>query len=741
MGKKDRRTDRGEMYGLCKTVTKPLHRHHSSSFWLSTGILTLSAAYIVQHRLLSSMTTSTSTSASASSTLTPPQGPVQWNHTPESILLETSRLIDEAERLDDRLGALSPEEATVDTVIKPYADLENRQAGLINQLSFYQHVSADKLLRKASNEADAKFRKYGIESGLREDVFKAIHKVYEDNKDSASLDAETLRFIEKLNKQYERNGLALPLEKREKIKELKQQLSTLSLKFSQNLSEESGFLLFTREQLDGVPDDVVSGFEKVEDSDGTVKYKMTFKYPDLFPVLKYAKNAETRKAAFSADQSKVPENAGILIEAVKIRAELSHLLGYKNFSEYVLEERMAKTPETVMGFLEDLKVKLKPLGEKEFEYLKSLKEKETGTKDEAYYIWDQRYYHTKMLENDYNVDDIKIAEYFPMQNTIEKMLSIYETIFNLKFVEIPKSSDAYNTWHEDVQQFAVWKMDNNEPTFIGYIYFDLHPRTGKYGHAANFGLVPAYIDVTTGKKNYPSTSLVCNFTKDTKEKPSLLKHNEVVTFFHELGHGIHDLMGQTKYSRFHGTSVSWDFVEMPSQLLEYFCWDEAMITKLSSHYKTKEKMPPTLIKSLISSKNVNGAMFNLRQLHFGLFDMALHTSSTGEVDMDKLWNDMREEICLISNGGEKFKGYGSFGHLMGGYASGYYGYLWSHVFAADIFFSKFAQDPLNVANGMDYRNKILARGGSRDEMDNLVDLLGRKPKSDAFLAELGLSKK
>jgi saccharolysin len=669
-----------------------------------------------------------------------PQDPVQWNHTPETIIIQTDKLISEAKALDDKIGSIDINLANIDSVIKPYADLENKQAGLSNQLSFYQHVSADKALREASNEADAKFRKYGIEAGLREDVFKAINKVYLDNKDNNELDPETRRFIEKLNKQYERNGLSLPLETRDKIKALKQELSTLALKFSSNLSEETGFNLYTKEELDGVPDDVINQFEQVKQDDGSVSYKMTFKYPDLFPVLKYAKDANTRKTAFTADQSKCPENADILIKAVKIRAELAKLLGYNNFSEYILEERMAKKPETVMNFLNDLKVKLKPLGEKEFDYLKSLKEKEIGKKDDEYYIWDHRYYHTKMLENDYNVDEIKIAQYFPMKNTIEKMLSIYETIFNLKFVEIEKSNKLYNTWHEDVKQFQVWKMDNKDPIFIGHLYFDLHPRTGKYGHAANFGLVPAYIDIETGKKNYPSTSLVCNFTKDTKEKPSLLKHGEVVTFFHELGHGIHDLMGQTQYSRFHGTSVSWDFVEMPSQLLEYFCWDEAMLTKLSSHYETGESLPKDLIKSLISSKNVNGAMFNLRQLHFGLFDMALHTSEDGNVDVDSLWNNMREEICLISNGGIDFKGYGSFGHLMGGYASGYYGYLWSNVFAADVFFTKFAKDPLNVTNGMEYRNKILARGGSRDEMDNLIDLLGREPESDAFLAELGLAK-
>lgn len=704
--------------------------NRSIKSWISTSLITISAAYLCQSRFYA--TTNMSTNFIA------PQKPVSWNHTPETVISETEKLIDDAKKLDDLIGSIPIESATIETVIKPYADLENKQAGLSNQLTFYQHVSANKELREASNQADAKFRKYGIEAGLREDVFKVINKVFEDNKENNDLDSETKRFIEKLYKQYSRNGLSLPADKREKVKELKQELSTLALKFSSNLSEDTSFLLFSTEELEGVPQDVVNQFEKVEHEDGSVKYKMTYKYPDLFPVLKYAKNENTRKAAFIGDQSKCPENAEILKKAVKIRAELAHLLGYKNHSEFVLEERMAKNPENVMTFLNDLKVRLKPLAEKEVDYLKSLKAAEAGESDD-YFVWDQRYYHTKMLENDFNVDEIKIAEYFPINNTIEKMLSIYETIFNLKFIEISQSHEDYDTWHEDVKQFQVWKLDNDDKTFVGYIYFDLHPREGKYGHAANFGLVPAYEDVVSGKKNYPSTALVCNFTKDTKEKPSLLKHGEVVTFFHELGHGIHDILGQTKYSRFHGTSVSWDFVEMPSQLLEYFCWDPKMLVKLSSHYKTGESLAEDLIQSLVSSKNVNGAMFNLRQLHFGLFDMMLHTSTDGNVDIDSLWNDMREEICLLSNGGLKTKGYGSFGHLMGGYSSGYYGYLWSNVFAADVFFTKFAEDPLNVKNGLEYRNKILARGGSRDEMDNLIDLLGRKPDNTAFLKELGLS--
>ncbi|GMG20938.1 unnamed protein product [Ambrosiozyma monospora] len=453
---------------LIKQFTSLINTH-KKAFIFSSSLVTIATSVLLQQRFFSN--NSSSTLNNMTSLPAPPQAPMAWNHTPNSIKSYTDQLIKEARALDDKIASLS-ENATFESVIKPFANLENKQAGLINQLSFYQHVSADKELRDASNEAEEKFNAYSIEAGLREDVFKSIHKVYIDTKDSKDLDAETKRFILKVNKQYERNGLALPLETREKIKELKQQLSTLAIKFSKNLGEETEFILFTKEQLKGVPEDVLSQFEEVKTDDGETKLKMTFKYPDIFPVLKFASNPDTRKAAFTGDQNKVPENSKILVKAVKLRAELAQLLGYNNFSEYILEERMAKTPETVSNFLADLKVKLKPLGEKELIKLKDLKSADLKAKglpseNADYYVWDQRYYHTKMLETEYKVDEMKIAEYFPMANTISKMLQIYETIFTLKFVEISKNDKLYNTWHEEVKQFAVWKLDNQEdPEFV-----------------------------------------------------------------------------------------------------------------------------------------------------------------------------------------------------------------------------------------------------------------------------------
>lgn len=683
------------------------------------------------------LTTRISRSFYNMSSLIPPQAPPSWNHTPEEIVKATEDYISKSKALNDRIGAIT--DPTVENSFKPHAEFDNESSGISNILTFYQHVSASKELRDASTQAEQKLRDYGIEQSSREDLFKVFNKLFEETKDYDSLTDETKKYIKEINDGFRRNGLALPLEKREKVTEIQKKLSNLSLEFGKNLGEQQEFLLFTKEELDGVPEDVVSQFEKVETEDGVEKLKMTFKYPDIFPVLKYAKNEETRKLAFVGDQNKVPQNEKLLQEAVKLRTELAKVLGYKTFADYVLEKKMAKNSETVLEFLDDLQKKLTPLALKEREHLLALKNEDLKSKgiqpSENYYVWDHRFYDTLLLEKEYQVDQQKIAQYFPMASTIDKMLNIFEKLMNLKFVETLENKSV---WHEDVKQFAVWNLDDpKNPKFVGWLYFDLHPRDGKYGHAANFGLLPGY-NKKDGSRSYPVTALVCNFSKPTKDKPSLLKHDEVTTFFHELGHGIHDLVGQTEYAEFHGPSgCSWDFVEAPSQMLEYWTWSKDELRELSSHYETGAKIDDELIDSLIRSKHVNGGLFNLRQLHFGLFDMTLH-SINPDIEISKFWNESREKIALVQGGGVETKGFNSFNHIMGGYQAGYYGYLWSQVFAADIYYTKFKSNPLDSRTGVEYRDIILARGGSKEENDNLKELLGREPNNEAFSTELGL---
>jgi metallopeptidase MepB len=318
----------------------------------------------------------------------------------------------------------------------------------------------------------------------------------------------------------------------------------------------------------------------------------------------------------------------------------------------------------------------------------------------------------------------------------------------LIFLETERADDI--SWHEDVKIFSVWDDEGEGGSFVGYLYLDLHPRPGKYGHAANFSLQPGYL-YPNGTRRYPATALVCNFSKPTPTKPSLLKHDEVVTLFHELGHGIHDLAGRTKFSRFHGTAVVRDFVEAPSQMLENWCWTPSQLKSLSKHYVSGEQIPDDLIEKQISIKHINDALFNLRQLHFGIFDMTVHTpKSHAEAEgfkLSELYNDRRTEISAIK-GPEAFgqpsnwgNGQATFGHLIGGYDAGYYGYLSSQVYSTDMFYSVFKANPMDGKEGRRYRHMVLEKGGAQEEMKTLEDFLGRKPSTEAFYRDLGLKAK
>lgn len=666
----------------------------------------------------------------------------KWILTPEEILLTAQQYIADEIKFNDHIAAI--EVPTIENVLIPTANRENENYFLESLITFYQYVSTDKKVRDASTEAEQLMDENSIEQNSRVEVFNVYNKLWEKIKDSNETDPESLKFLEKTVKFYKRNGLALEKDKREEVKKLKIELSNLSTTFSKNLNEENDFLTFTAEELEGVPEPVMEQFENV-DEDGIEKFKVTFKYPDIIPVLKYAKNQETRKKALIANLNKVPQNAEILDKIIRIRYKIAKLLGYPTYSEYVLEERMAKNQKNVLDFLEDLKTKLQPLGKEELARLLKFKNEDLKARglpeQDTYYAWDASFYDNLLLEKEYQVDHQKISEYFPLDQTIEKMLGFYETLFDVKFAKID-NSDPTTVWHEDVRKFAVLQnIDYGEPKleFKGWILFDLHPREGKYGHAAHFGLRPGF-QRADGTRCPTYSSLVCNFTKPSKSRPSLLKHNEVTTFFHELGHGVHSLLSQTKLARFHGTNVPRDFVECPSQMLEFWTWSKDELKQLSSHYETGEPIPDSLINQLIKSKHVNTGLFNLRQLHFALFDMYLHTIDNQKdidaLDLTKVWNELREEISLISNGGVSNKGYATFGHIAGGYESGYYGYLYSQVFATDIYYTHFKSDPMNVQSGLRYRDVILKNGGSKEILDILEELLGREPNSNAFLEEI-----
>ncbi|KAG5642147.1 hypothetical protein DXG03_003551 [Asterophora parasitica] len=693
--------------------------------------------------------------------ITPPQPAPVWNHTPEDITRLNNEYIAAHRAKQDEVGALAPKDSNFASVFLALADADAKFDAGTEPLAFYQNVSPSKELRDASNEAESLVRQFGVESSMRLDVYQAKVAAEKNLKESGEwekLNPEEQRLVEKSILDGTRAGLALPEKERTELTALKKELSQACLDFSKNFNEENGIITFTEEELKGVPKDVISGYTKRTEGDKEV-YDVTYKTPDIFPIFKFAENPETRRRAQEGHETRLEINVPILSKALDLRRQIAKLLGYNTWYEhvaladYVTEEKMIKSGKGVDDFLNDLEEKLRPVGIKERDVLLALKKKEHEEKglpfDGEFYIWDYRYYDRKFIEESLDLDDSLVKEYFPVSVVVPTILEIYQNLLNVRFEEVKGE-----TWHPEVQQFAVWEKDaKDESGFVGYTYLDLFPRASKYSHAAVWPLLPGY-DLPNGKRSYPLTAMVANLAKPTPDKPALMRHDDVVTFFHEMGHVFHGLLSKTKFARFHGTSVARDFVEAPSQMLENWCWEPKVLEQMSSHYETKKPLSPELIEKIIKSRYVNVGLFYLRQLFFAKFDLKVHTDKDGE-DYTSLWNTLREKVSLVKSIKES-PGQGTFGHITGGYDAGYYGYTYSLVFAADMYSTVFKADPLDPARGKQYRDKILRVGGSREELDSLKvcfyfpvslltkhttdkwrqDFLGRPPNSDAFLKEL-----
>lgn len=423
----------------------------------------------------------------------PPQAPPLFTGTPSSIVEDTKKIIEKSRQVQDRIVAhVKPDQANFEDVMLPMANDENSAALDTHILGFYQAVSTNQALRDASTEADKLIDDFAIESSMREDVYKLVDTVLKNKKDT--LDPESKRLLEKEHRNYVQNGLSIPAgPKRDRFKEIKKRLSEISITFQKHLNEEKGGIWFTREELDGVPEDVLSTLQKGE-GENAGKLRLTFKYPDLIPTMKYATNMATRKKLYIDNENKSNENVPLFREALLLRDEAARLLGYPNHAAFRIEDKMAKTPKTVDDFLGDLRQRLTKGGAEEIKSLKALKEQDLKSRGEEesfdghYFLWDHTYYDRLLLERDYSLDQQKIAEYFPLQTSIRGMLRIFEELFGLVFVEItgsdrssisPSGKGEDIVWHEDVQLFSVWDDEGEGSGFVGYLYLDLHPREGK----------------------------------------------------------------------------------------------------------------------------------------------------------------------------------------------------------------------------------------------------------------------
>jgi peptidyl-dipeptidase Dcp len=590
-------------------------------------------------------------------------------------------------------------------------------------------------MQKIAQEVAPLLSEFGNDVRLNAALFLKVKAVY-DQKDLLNLTTEQKTLLDKKYKSFSRNGANLPEDKKSKLREIDLELSKLSLQFGENvLAETQAFQLHItdKKDLSGLPEGTIEAahiLAKSQDKNGWI---FTLDYPSYLPFLTYADNRELRKkmaVAFGAKafQNNEFDNQDIVLKISKLRFDRAQLLGYKTHAHYVLEERMAQTPEQVISFLNDLLEKAQPAAQKEFEELTAFAKKLDGI--DQLEKWDGAYYSEKLKQQLFHLDDEVLKPYFQLEKVLEGAFTIAERLYGISFNEI-FDIDKY---HEEVRTFEVMDKKNE---LVAVFYADFFPRKGKRNGAWMTSFKSQYVLDT--KNERPHISNVCNFTRPTETKPSLLTFNEVTTLFHEFGHGLHGILADTVYPSLSGTSVFWDFVELPSQIMENWCYEAEALSLFAHHYQTNELIPMELIQKIKESASFQEGMATMRQLSFGLLDMGWHgqdptaildvkTFETEQFATTQLYPEVKENAMSTA-----------FSHIFqGGYSSGYYSYKWAEVLDADAFAYFQEKGIFNDEVAKKFKDNVLSKGGTEPPMVLYKRFRGQEPKPDALLKRAGL---
>jgi len=569
---------------------------------------------------------------------------------------------------------------------------------------------------------------------LNETLFTKIKTVYQQ-REKLNLNPEQLTLITKKYKSFARNGANLSPSDKEKLRDIDTQLSKLSLTFGEHvLADANAYqMILTKESdLEGLPKDAKEAAKLLAENKGLKGWLITLDYPSYIPFMTYAKNRKLREKLVKAFGSKAFQqndnnNEQVVLDLVALKAKRAKLLGYKTHADFVLEERMAKNPQTVLDFLNNILVKAKPAAKKEFEQLKELAQVD-GIKD--FQKWDAAYYSEILKKQTLDLDEEQLKPYFKLENVLEGVFKVAQKLYGLNFEPI----NNIDTYHPDVKTF---KVTNEKGKFQAIFYADFFPRPGKRQGAWMTSFKDQWIK--NGENSRPHISIVCNFTKPTKTQPSLLTFNEVTTLFHEFGHSLHGMLANTTYPSLSGTSVFWDFVELPSQVLENWCYEKETLDLFAVHYKTGEKIPADLIAKIKASLNFLEGLATLRQLSFGLLDMQWHTQDPSTIkDVKSFEFDAFADTQLYPDVTENCMST-AFSHIFqGGYSAGYYSYKWAEVLDADAF-AYFKENGIfnkNVANA--FKENVLSKGGTEDPMILYKRFRGQEPNPEALLKRAGL---
>lgn len=631
----------------------------------------------------------------------------------------------------------NPEKPTFENTIEAMA-FSGMQLDRISNIFFNLNAAeTNEELQKIAQVIAPKLSAFGNDITLNPDLFVRVKQVH-DTVDTTSLTAEQQTLLAKSYKGFVRNGALLNDADKEKLREIDTQLSILSLQFNENvLAETNAYRLHitNKDDLAGLPDGAIEAAKNLAQQEEKEGWMFTLDFPSYLPFVTYAKNRELRKeitiaAGKKGFQQNEFNNEKIVLDIVRLRNQRAQLLGYTTHADFVLEERMAQNPTKVMDFLNDLLAKAKPAAEKEFAELTAYAKQLDGI--DQLEKWDGSYYSEKLKQERFSLDDEALKPYFKLENVLNGAFEVARRLFDLHFVEVQN----IEKYHEDVQTFEV--KDGNRD-LVALFYADFFPRKGKRNGAWMTSYKSQWIK--DGKNERPHVSIVCNFTPPTPSKPSLLTFNEVTTLFHEFGHALHGMLANTTYPSLSGTSVYWDFVELPSQIMENWVYEPETLALFAKHYETGETIPQVYVDKIKESASFLEGMATLRQLSFGLLDMAWHsTDPTTITNLKSFENKQFAETSLYPDVAENAMST-AFSHIFaGGYSSGYYSYKWAEVLDADAF-DYFKQNGIfNKEIATKFKDHVLSKGGTDHPMTLYKKFRGQEPQPEALLKRAGLMK-
>ncbi|MUL19128.1 oligopeptidase A [Aliivibrio fischeri] len=629
-----------------------------------------------------------------------------------------------------------------ESIIVPLAETDDRLSRIWSPVSHLNSVKNSEAWREAYEACLPELSEYGTWVGQHKGLYEAYKSIKESEAFASLSQAQQKTIIDEL-RDFDLSGIGLPADQQKRYGEISKRSSELSSNFSNNVLDATmGWSkhITDEKELSGLPESAMAAAKAAAEAKEQDGWLLTLEMPSYLPVMTYCDNKPLRKEIYEAFVTRASDrgpnagkwdNSAIMEEELQLRHEIARLLGFGSYSDKSLATKMAESPTQVLGFLNDLATKAKPQGEREVEELKAFVKEEFGI-DELD-LWDITYYSEKLKQKLYQISDEELRPYFPESKAVSGLFEVLNRLFGMTVVE----REGVDVWHESVRFFDIFDSTN---TLRGSFYLDLYAREHKRGGA--------WMDecrvrrlTQEGELQTPVAYLTCNFNKPVGGKPALFTHDEVVTLFHEFGHGIHHMLTQIDVASVSGINgVPWDAVELPSQFLENWCYEEEALAFISGHYETGEPLPKEMLDKMLAAKNFQSAMFILRQLEFGLFDFTLHTNFDPELGgrvLETLAEVKAKVAVLPSVEWNRFSH--SFGHIFaGGYSAGYYSYLWAEVLSADAF-SRFEEEGIfNTETGQSFLNNILEMGGSEEPMELFKRFRGREPQVDAMLRHAGI---